>query len=455
VRPYLTGHELPPLTDESAYGVLLRISELNGLSASQVDRVFLASMAQRVRLNSHDSPAAIRNPFESLLGWHWQPAEPSLAPCLASLGSILWSGRFRYCPLCMDAGYHSVWHQFKPLSICPIHACMVSEKCAYCRREIGEYRLTPQRLARGFACGKCGQPFSGAAFDLDRHVAWRQQSNEIETRTAPFANWWSEAPHRLVFLAVARKQIVGSDYNLQRVDDEVWTGAIQSVHPFPIGCKAQNRNVFFVTWQIRPALRGSSPREYPSRRGGSSSGRVKRVYCAFLRRLKCTIDAQEQPQDEVPTLEWIAGKCILRRQWRVNQLAFVLLRNSFEVLAVMKYELDFVPDLTNDAFQAAIVENVVQRAAWRAALISAYAVLVTAANNYVNQGEFDYWAARAIPSQFSSIVGCEDDGIQFGVAVVHNRNQIIDAFVRDHCFNKTEIISKLNRILFASTEDAR
>jgi len=62
--------------------------------------------------------------------------------------------RLRYCPLCIDLGFHAAVSQISAITECPIHQCRLISNCKHCDRRIG-YRADRDSIP-GFLCPKCG-----------------------------------------------------------------------------------------------------------------------------------------------------------------------------------------------------------------------------------------------------------------------------------------------------------
>ena len=74
-----------------------------------------------------------------------------------SLVLALTSAHLRYCPSCLNEGFHATLFQFTPIIRCPIHHVRLREACRHCRDRI-PYRLDAAFAARPFACPRCAHP---------------------------------------------------------------------------------------------------------------------------------------------------------------------------------------------------------------------------------------------------------------------------------------------------------
>jgi hypothetical protein len=63
----------------------------------------------------------------------------------------------RWCPECLQSGYHAVWFQLASLSHCPLHGMALEERCPHCGAPHLPCALTP-RESGVFECHQCGAP---------------------------------------------------------------------------------------------------------------------------------------------------------------------------------------------------------------------------------------------------------------------------------------------------------
>lgn len=78
----------------------------------------------------------------------------------------------RFCPECINRGYHSVFHQLYALSECPIHGITLTEKCHRCGGKI-PYKLNDQGKSP-YSCPVCQRrlwvPFRRAGEDIEANI---------------------------------------------------------------------------------------------------------------------------------------------------------------------------------------------------------------------------------------------------------------------------------------------
>jgi hypothetical protein len=62
----------------------------------------------------------------------------------------------RFCPTCIQTGYHSIFHQFKLFNICPLHKAPLTNSCPGCDSSFpNEYNLVRNDIKHPFKC-RCG-----------------------------------------------------------------------------------------------------------------------------------------------------------------------------------------------------------------------------------------------------------------------------------------------------------
>ena len=67
---------------------------------------------------------------------------------------LLFARWLRYCPTCLQGGFHATVHQCLLLQQCPIHNLPLRQQCPSCRRLIA-YRMDPSSVAHPYGCPSC------------------------------------------------------------------------------------------------------------------------------------------------------------------------------------------------------------------------------------------------------------------------------------------------------------
>ncbi|WP_175796234.1 TniQ family protein [Burkholderia anthina] len=176
------GADLSPLPFESAISLFWRFCWRNVLGRRDARDLISRTTGQR-QLGMVDL-----GKFSNATGWN----ATEVSQGSAKLRDCLFEKRLRICPICLESAYHSVWHQFQGLRICPIHSCQLLPTCAYC--DAGTMIVTDyfRHNARRMRCVFCGQYLAGAAPNLTAHIDLQDQSGTLATHFGALDKWWSD-----------------------------------------------------------------------------------------------------------------------------------------------------------------------------------------------------------------------------------------------------------------------
>ncbi|WP_429454670.1 TniQ family protein [Paraburkholderia sp. WC7.3g] len=129
------GLDLRPMLHESVYSVLSRFAQRNVLDFGTLSSILQMRAAETQKNCFYRSSADIERPINCLTGWNWRSHEARLARVSAAFIHSLWSPMLRHCPVCLEAGFHSVWYQVDTLFCCPIHGCELVTVCQHAARQ--------------------------------------------------------------------------------------------------------------------------------------------------------------------------------------------------------------------------------------------------------------------------------------------------------------------------------
>lgn len=175
------GADLGPLPFESAISVFWRFCWRNVLGSGQTREPFLCEVVLR-KLGTADLCR-----FSDQTGWN----AIEVSQGSAKLRDILFENRLRICPVCLESAYHSVWHQFRGLHVCPIHSCQLRPACAFCGAGTLMINDYFRYNAQWMRCYFCGQYLAGAAPDLNAHLELRDQSSTLAIHFGTLEQWWN------------------------------------------------------------------------------------------------------------------------------------------------------------------------------------------------------------------------------------------------------------------------
>lgn len=182
-----TGIDLGPLPYESAIATMVRFSWRNCLSSRQFRLV--ASDDSNFPLGSHSLDWINSEKFEKASTWKL-PTDQEQAFCNAfQLDQKIWLlKKFRYCPICLEHGYHSYLHQFLGITCCPLHMIPLQATCHQCDRPTPDYKVAQGMFDHAYECVH-GHALSGALPSLDLHLIFREQSEAIMRFFTPVYEW--------------------------------------------------------------------------------------------------------------------------------------------------------------------------------------------------------------------------------------------------------------------------
>ena len=134
------GSDLTALPAASAFGILARIVRLNvfepidlfrhlGIRTRRSDNLSEVMTFSEARQTALAGALRLSSapPTWNLTAWY---------PFQASSEVLRAQWRFRYCPLCMRVGYHTLLHQLPWIHRCPWHSVALSTACRRCGREV-------------------------------------------------------------------------------------------------------------------------------------------------------------------------------------------------------------------------------------------------------------------------------------------------------------------------------
>lgn len=179
------GRDLRPLPYESSLSIVWRFAWCNSLGYPQLLR-YIGN-----RWLKHSILCAAQR-VQSVMGWDTlHDAEEALYEQFSRDVDVWIERRFRYCPLCLEHGYHSVFHQMKPLACCPVHQVELMTRCYACGEPLPEYRSSRDLLLKPYRCPACGSPISGVAPNLSAlHLPFRQTEAQLVKAFRLLETWW-------------------------------------------------------------------------------------------------------------------------------------------------------------------------------------------------------------------------------------------------------------------------
>ncbi|CAD6514387.1 hypothetical protein ACFQ3P_04525 [Paraburkholderia sabiae] len=262
------GRDLGPLPHESALTIFWRFCWRNALDPEDI-RDWFASSGQTI-----DWPQ-----LKAITGWRCPQVVEVRIDRLPSR-ELLFDGGLRYCPVCLECCYHSVWHQFVPVHSCPLHDVPLMSCCSVCGHpcaKVSEYlncRLAP------FGCKSCGEYLAGAAPDLDSHLDLRDQSAVMRERLDGYQRWIMQN-HELLDLAGQLYRPSGWSAAEPSAFHDLVYRLIDQFAPTDRFRLGDGRRVQMFIWQILPYRRYVMRHEFHTRR--SALGAYRNALHKLLR----------------------------------------------------------------------------------------------------------------------------------------------------------------------------
>tara|TARA_R110001599_G_scaffold64023_1_gene178348 strand:- start:46614 stop:47954 length:1341 start_codon:yes stop_codon:yes gene_type:complete len=187
------GTDLTPLPYESLVSCLWRFAWRNKLDAKRLKNI-CTSQATYPKKDFFDNNYWFNQSiFLEKSTWKIPSADEQVFTFSLDLDNEIWVERkFRYCPLCLEHCYHSFWHQFLPLNLCPIHRIPLTTKCHCCCQTLPPYGFSKSLFDKPFYCVNCREPISGVRPELNLHLEFRYQAPLLSKTFMPYMNWWKQ-----------------------------------------------------------------------------------------------------------------------------------------------------------------------------------------------------------------------------------------------------------------------
>lgn len=394
IAPRWTGMDLVPLPHESSVSVLLRFGWRNALDAT-----ILKNNLDGRKINKKGQSFLVlkwleRNNFSLTAGWNVpSPDEMFALKSFEGVSDIFLSPILRICPVCIECGYHSYWYQVLDLQVCPLHNCKLMDECLSCGKLLSDYRFCKELFSRPYLCANCKKPISGAPLSLECHLDFRINSQLIETRFEPIANWLLRSEQPRAIVRNLKKQYGSLTRFAHWCEPVTFAREILSTlntdKYFEI--KSENNFVTALSWKVRMCTTRTTPLR--KRYTGIARRRLtKSVYFATLCMLKNWIihDPQFGFDSIDRILEIDQNGNVDISAWRSELLAVHLMRAILESYnpvslretpIVVAFRFDHISEASLYTF-----EGREPRLAWRAIFLGYFAILYWTINRAKQQG---------------------------------------------------------------------
>jgi len=175
-----SGLDLTPLPYESFSSVLQLFAWRNALDRKTLRSNFREGRSRRL-LNIG---RLAEETYGDIMETRYQEEE------LARSDGTWQHPRFRFCPICLEACYHSWLFQCIQLAQCPIHGVALTDCCQACGARVPGRWERDVFFERPYECDFCHRPYGGAAPTLEAHLVLRANQTILTERLQPYALWW-------------------------------------------------------------------------------------------------------------------------------------------------------------------------------------------------------------------------------------------------------------------------
>jgi hypothetical protein len=182
------GIDLGPLAYESETSCLLRFAWWNALNHVSLKRHFGTTTTQ-FELE--------RSVFKKQTGWSLNEGRPwDFEGTLGKPSEYWFTDGFRYCPLCLECGYHSDLFQCVAVSCCPFHEVALNERCHCCGCSTPKLSDTKRLFANPYQCAQCLDALSGVSPSSEAHLDFRAGFAAVDAALEPYFVWWRQIEPR-------------------------------------------------------------------------------------------------------------------------------------------------------------------------------------------------------------------------------------------------------------------
>jgi hypothetical protein len=77
---------------------------------------------------------------------------------------LLISNEFKYCPICIQYGYHPIYNQFSFIDKCLIHNVDLVSECPNCGKSM-DYEIIFRNDTKAFCCNNCKRSINSKDYD--------------------------------------------------------------------------------------------------------------------------------------------------------------------------------------------------------------------------------------------------------------------------------------------------
>jgi len=228
------------LHGDSIAGNLFRFVYANALSNREIAAMIIASSSIQQRgspLYQHPYSRVNWQRLCSRIGFSEADLHLSLLGDL--LDSLSWtpvtSQQFRFCPDCLQSGYHARYFQIAALASCPIHKVDLRDTCPVCRSPTPFYGICQELLRTPYCCWKCGAYYAGKTVTIQRFFQPEVANDKLREVWQPLDEWIARLGALELAFATLREWVIANlgEHRLEREVEALHM--IGAVLPLPGG----------------------------------------------------------------------------------------------------------------------------------------------------------------------------------------------------------------------------
>lgn len=333
----LTWHPQWVSREESAYAIASKLSAANPMRPSTLRKLVLDACALSGSVRRPALPA-------TFLSNHWMIRGASRCSLASDLYASTLNHRvgnwafkmagdrhLRYCPVCLDSGFHAAVCQMEALITCPVHGQPLTTLCRHCGAKTPAFSWD-EGFESPVSCRACRMPLS-AAWSPDNAMRWTPM---------PGSHVYGELERQLRSISKVERRDTGSWNSRYAGDDEERRRAESALLVHASGLKLSRE--ILAAWE--------SPNEFmvvnllPRRKQISEDMRFN--YATFCRKIlppeygsearlalkRLAAAAVPEPSMEDYGLEGVLPYILLRSRFELDyrQLSHRFLSNSLHPL---------------------------------------------------------------------------------------------------------------------------
>ncbi len=419
-----SGSDLTLLPWESSASILMRFAWRNALNPKDTKRIVCGKQLSMFSNSFLDLNWLTNNRLGRDFGWQFPSTEEiSTLTIFKDFKKDFFSNKLRICPICMECGYHTFWHQMIFLRVCPLHSCQLVTSCCSCGAQLPEYRMHSNFIEKRYQCEFCFKPIPGAEVSLEKHLDFKDSVKNIQTAFQHCEDWCCAAQPYLSMLRSLLSERGGhsAQYGAWCKPDELIKGLVlhssneANLFARPTG------EITVLTWRTRMVHSNPHWRRQGSRTHDARRSRTHLVYASTLRFLQknLLVSLQNEPSACNRNLEVDEHKEIDVCAWPSLALAYHLMRGILEAhyyqtladpIRVLGLHFDYL-----SGAQLYTFEGREPRLAWRAVFLGVFATLYWTVERARVTGRLQTRALRVrLDTSVPTALFVEDDNVLSG-----------------------------------------